>query len=383
MRADQFEANAPGTLVPIFNGVAFVPAPLPPLIEPTWELTARLDKASAALARAAGYARLVANPEHLLRPLLLREAVESNRLEGTHTQIADVLRQQAVGPPADHQRAGRQLEVLRSLQAIDDGTAWVVERRELSPFLIRSLHGELLRDVRGTDKSPGRFRTTQVLIGAEGDTPAAARFVPPPPEHVEASIAELSAFMGSDETYPVLVSAALSHYQFEAIHPFEDGNGRLGRILIILMLMSRGVIEKPLVALSPFFERRRDEYQRRLNEVSTRGAWTEWVLFFLDAIQAQAEDSSRRAVTLTELTEKYRSLARAKSRTQTPLVAIDLLMERVFVSAPELATYAKCNYRTARAALEALAALGVVEQVEGAYPQLWVARELSEQVYER
>ncbi|MCC6419441.1 MAG: Fic family protein, partial [Gemmataceae bacterium] len=176
--------------------------------------------------------------------------------------------------------------------------------------------------------------------------------------------------------------AGIAHYQFEAIHPFEDGNGRLGRLLIPIQLISRGLIDAPLVNLSPYLERRRDTYLELLKRVSTRGDWQQWLMFFLRAVHAQADDARSRTRALIALHEKYRNLVRSGSRSQAPLVAVDLLMEQVFVSARDVAAYASCEYNTARAALTTMTGMGIVAPLEGTYPQLWYAREVLEEVYQ-
>lgn len=382
MRREEFESDLAGTLVPIPGGVAFLPAPLPPGFEPTWALGSALEGAMQALASVAGISVLLPNRELLIRPLLTREAVESNRLEGTQTRIEEVLLEQAAGPPPDPGRAARQLEVQRYLDATALGGEWVGDGRELTSFAFRALHERLISGTRGHDRRPGQFRAVQVLIGARGESPLEARFVPPPPEHVPLLVENLIEFMEAPPfSFPALITAAIAHYQFEAIHPFQDGNGRLGRLLIPLYLMRRGVIDAPLVNLSPFFERQRPDYLRLLKRVSTHGDWRLWTEFFLAAVRSQAQDAATRAATILELAQRYSDLALYQSRSRVARIAIDYLLAEVYVSASGLAGHAGCTYRAARMALDFLVQHDVLRQVPGTYPQLWVAHELLDLVY--
>jgi Fic family protein len=190
---------------------------------------------------------LIQNKILIIRPLLTREAVESARLEGTHTHIVGVLRQEAGESPSDPIEASNNQEVINYLSATWHAESWLAEGRPLDLVLIRALHKDLLVGTRGEDKGPGRFRAGQVLIGAPGDTPERARFVPPPPQHVQPAVENLVAFLKNPAPYPALVAAAIAHYQFETIHPFEDGNGRLGRLLIPLQLTAAQAITQPLI----------------------------------------------------------------------------------------------------------------------------------------
>lgn len=381
MTPEEFMPAAAGDLVDVPGGWAFVPHLLPPELPATWEMAAKLETAAEAMARVAGRAGVIPNRTLLIRPLLTREAVESNRLEGTHTQIEDVLRSEVAGAPKDAHYADRIREVNTYLAATAEGETWVNEDRPMTSFLLRALHKELISGTRGHDRRPGEFRRRQVIIGDRDDTPLTARFVPPPPEHIEPAVENLVEFIERDRRYPAIVSAAIAHYQFETIHPFEDGNGRLGRLLIPLHLMRRQLMDAPLVNLSPFFESVRDKYLDTLKRVSTHGEWASWIGLFLDAVRAQSDDACRRADTLLELRERYGAVARERFRSRTALLAVDFLMERVFVTAAGLAAFAGCTYNTARTALEGLASAGILEADPAAYPQRWIAKELFDLVY--
>ncbi|MFN0096146.1 MAG: Fic family protein [Dehalococcoidia bacterium] len=382
MHPDEFTDRSPGELVPITGGWAYLARPLPPPpLAVTWAFASRVEDAARALATAGGVSAEIGNKELLIRPLVTREAVSSNRIEGTHTQAEDVLRAQEMGPPRDRAYAALVTEVERYLAVTKMASDWAAEGRPLSAFVLRALHRELLAGTRGEDRRPGEFRRQQVVIGQPGDTPVTATFVPAPPEHIEGLVENLLAFAAAPEDYPALVVAAILHYQFETIHPFEDGNGRLGRLIIPIYLMSRGFTEQPIVNLSPFLDAHRREYLDLMKRVSTHGDWESWIRFFLDAVQAQAVDVATRAETLRMLRERYRVAAKAASRSQAAMVAVDYVMERVFVTASAFERAHRYNYRTARAAIEALASAGIVKEIEGSYPQAWYAAELIELAY--
>lgn len=308
--------------------------------------------------------------------------MESARLEGTHTQIAEVLLHEVAGPPKDSERALDNLEVIRYQEALHLGEDWLRDGREFTPYLVRALHAELLRDTRGFDRHPGEFRGKQVLIGSPGDSPELARFVPPPPEHVAPAIDQLVDYIVRGRSYPPLIDAALAHYLFEAIHPFEDGNGRLGRLMISLQLLSRGTLAQPLLHLSPYLERHRERYLGLLRAISTRGEWDPWLRFFLTGVHQQSEDAQARVRRMLDLQEDYHLRLRGIGRSRVPLEALDLVLRRVIVSVPGVAAFAKCDYRTAKNAIGVLAGVNIVSAIPDTYPQLWRAHELLANVYE-
>lgn len=308
--------------------------------------------------------------------------MESARLEGTHTQIAEVLLHEAAGPPKDTERALDNLEVIRYQEALHLGEDWLKEGRAFTPYLVRALHSELLRDTRGSDRHPGEFRHKQVLIGSPGDSPELARFVPPPPEHVAPAVDQLIDYVVRGRRYPPLIDAALAHYLFEAIHPFEDGNGRLGRLMISLQLLSRGTLAQPLLHLSPYLERHREQYLALLKGVSTNGHWDAWLRFFLAGVHQQSEDTRARVGRMLELQDDYHVRLRGVGRSRVPLEALDLVLRRVIVSVPDVAAFAKCDYRTAKNAIGVLARVDIVSAIPDTYPQWWRAHELLARVYE-
>lgn len=383
MTPNDFRPGFPGSLVPIPNGYAFVPDPLPPSVDVPLAVQTNLAAAGQALGMLYGYSSAIQNDFLIQRPLMTREAVKSARIEGTYVMVADVPRHEAGEKPPSRNANLDNLEVTRYLEAVRLGVDEIRQGHSISAFLARSLHKRLLEGTRGQEKRPGEYRSGQVAIGAEGDSPATARFVPPPPLYVGSLMDNLFAFVTAPSPWPPLVATALAHYQFEAVHPFEDGNGRLGRLLIPLTLMAHGVLDRPLLYLSDFFDAHRDRYFHHLHAVSCDNDWLGWINFFLEAVSNTAQDAVTRIQRITTLHATYRARVIANSRSQAPLAAVDLVMDKVIVTAAEVEQYARCSNPTARNALETLEQLGIVENARMNYPARWIATELIDQAYER
>jgi Fic family protein len=362
--------------------VAFLPPPLPSDIEFPRAVYMADGNARAAVGELGAGARRVQNLSLILGPLRRREAVLSSRIEGIDTEVAEIVLHDAVqdAPPPN----ADQTEALRYLEALDEGHSWLSEGRPLSLSLLRGLHATLLRQARGERRHPGEFRKAQVFIGNREQGLEEARFVPPPPEQVPPAVDALMEFATGESVFGPLIDAALTHYQFEAIHPFEDGNGRLGRLLIPLQLVSRGLLDRPLIYLSAYFESHRDEYMAGLHAVSTQGAWEPWVLFFLAAVEHAARDTDSRVRRIEDLREGYRARLASASKSTVPLLVLDDVLEKVYVSAPDVQRFGRVSAPTARATLSVLAKVGIIEpgpRLRGT--QYWVARELLAEAYER
>ena len=271
--------SVPGKWIPLPEGdLSFVPDPLPPEPLLSGAVLAAVESARGAVSELVGQARLVANVDLISSALARREAVLSSRLEGTQTEIVEVLLQTPDRPPAEED--SDLYEVLNYVDTIRLAQEWLADGRELAPPLIKDLHTRLLAGVRGTHKHPGRYRLKNVYIGNRERGFKAARFIPPPLEHVPALMDDLSTFTSGARAYGPMIDSALVHYQFETIHPFEDGNGRLGRLLIPLHLQQWGVLDRPLLYLSPYMEAHSDEYRDGLLMVSREGAWDAWISSF-------------------------------------------------------------------------------------------------------
>ena len=276
---------------------AYVPAPLPPPVEWTPSLVRVLSDADRLIGRLAGEGRRLPNPHLLIRPFIRREAVLSSRIEGTQATLGEILAAE-VGAAVERSPADLR-EVANYVVALEHG-AKRLGTLPLSLRLTRELHANLMTGVRGDRARPGEFRTVQNWIGTPGCTLTNATYVPPPPGEIMSCLGDWEKFV-HDRSLPVLVQAGILHSQFEAIHPFLDGNGRVGRLLIILFLIEREVLPSPLLYLSAFFEATRHEYYERLLGVAERGEWEQWLIYFLHGVARQSKDVLKRAERITTL----------------------------------------------------------------------------------
>lgn len=306
---------------------AYYPNPLPKSIDMAHDTVMRLADAEAALGRLAGAGRLLPNPHLLIRPYLLKEALSSARIEGTQASLLGVLEAEAEAQKNDPDIE----EVLNYMDAMEEG----LTRLSNLPFslrLVRNMHAVLLRGVRGRERQPGEVRVSQNWIGPLGSTLETASFVPPPPGELAALLSDWERFVHENRTISVLVQSGLLHYQFETIHPFLDGNGRMGRLLIVFHLVLRERLPQPLLYLSSYFERRRDDYYTGLQEVRERGDMNAWLRFYLEGVETQANDAVRRAERLIDLREKYRARVMESTRGQA-VILVDSLIANPIVNA--------------------------------------------------
>ncbi len=368
----QISANAPGRLVPTMGGFpAFLPDPLPPVL--TWRpsLVRALSDADRAIGRLAAIGGALPNPHLLLRPFIRREAVLSSRIEGTRTTLGELLASEAAGA---EEGTGDLHEVARYVRALEHG----VERLAVLPLSLRlvcELHVRLMTGVRGGHAQPGEFRRSQNWIGPPGSSPENATYVPPPPGPVlNDALACWETFL-HDRSLPPLVQAGLAHYQFEAIHPFLDGNGRVGRLMITLFLIERELLPSPLLYLSAFFEATRRDYYDLLLGVSVRGAWEEWLEYFLNGVARQSEDAIERIERIESLLASWRK-ALEGAGSKVPLAAIDQLAGNPFWSIAGLAERLGVAYTTARRAIERLEGAGILTPTSGKRDRVWCARQL-------
>jgi Fic family protein len=350
------EAQSSGRYVPGPDGSrAFVPGPLPPPLTWTPELVRALSDADRSVGRLAGEGARLPNPHLLIRPFIRREAVLSSRIEGTHATLGEIL---AVEAGASVERSPADLrEVANYVFALEYG----VERLSTLPLslrLLREIHARLMTGVRGGQASPGEFRRIQNWIGSAGCTAANATYVPPPPGEMMEALDNLERFL-HDISLPPLVQAALLHYQFEAIHPFLDGNGRVGRLLILLFLLERRILPEPLLYLSAFFEATRLEYYDRLRGVTERGEWESWIVYFLNGVARQSEDALSRAERINDLLDRWRR-AMAGSSSATPLTVVDLLGANPYWTLPGIAQRLGVAYTTAQRAVQRLEGAGIL-----------------------
>jgi Fic family protein len=331
-----------------------------------------LSRADLALGRLAGAGRLLPNPHILVSPYVLREAVSSSAIEGTQASVSDVYEAAAEGDSR-----GDVAEVRNYISALNAGLERLPDL-PISKRLVADIHGILLSGVRGRERTPGQFRTSQNFIGSPDDRPQTAIFVPPPPgEDMERALADWERFVHDEIEMPLLVRCALLHYAFETIHPFLDGNGRLGRLLIVFFLVEKQALPSPLLYLSAFFEQNRNEYTARLQGIRERGELQEWLRFFMRGVEVQAVDAVERAERLADLRERYRhQLAGVRSRAAE---VVDLLFENPIATGPFVSERLGMTWQGAKNLLEQLNAKGIVRQFRaptGGGRRSWIADEI-------
>jgi Fic family protein len=356
----QGPARAPGRQIRAVGGyTAFIPDPLPPPLAWTPDLVRALSDADRLIGRLAGEGGRLPNPHLLIRPFVRREAVLSSRIEGTQATLGELLAAEA-GAAVDRSPADLR-EVANYVVALEYGLKRL-KTLPLSLRLTRELHAKLMAGVRGAHATPGEFRKSQNWIGPPGATLANATYVPPPPDTLMECLGAWEKFL-HDGSLPVLVQTALMHVQFEAIHPFLDGNGRVGRLLITLFLVERDVLPTPLLYLSAFFEATRADYYDRLQGVHDRGEWEGWLVYFLNGVSRQSEDALSRAERINTLVARWRAgLAGAPQAIRL----VDLIAQNPFCTVRGVAKRLRVAFTTAQRAVGRLEEAGFLEQVNKA-----------------
>lgn len=345
---------------------AFIPQPLPPHppLQLNGDLQKLLERAQLALGRLDSVTLLLPDPDLFLYAYIRREAVLSSQIEGTQSSLADLLLfelQEVPGVPVDDVQ-----EVSNYIAAMEHGIRRLQEGFPLCNRLLREMHEKLLARGRGSDKMPGEFRRSQNWIG--GTRPGDAHFVPPPPHHVEQCMADLEIFLHDDTlSYPALVKAALAHVQFETIHPFLDGNGRIGRLLISFILHHEGVLTKPLLYLSLYFKQHRQEYYRLLDIVRWEGDWEAWLRFFLEGVETTANNAVQAARRLMELfgEDALRVQHRARRRASSALRVLEAFKQRPLLTLPQICQRSGLSFPTATKGVQTLEQLDIVRELTG------------------
>jgi len=345
---------------------AFVPHPLPPTDPPlvvAGDLAEHHAAAVAAIGRLRVACAMVPDPGWFLYGFVRKEAVLSSQIEGTQATLRDVATFEATSStdrPVDVEEVCNYVDGLNHARAAIADPAGL----PLSTRLLCDVHRILMRGVRGEDKLPGEIRRSQNWIG--GTRPGNARFVPPPYEDVAPALAALEKWMHSDDPLPPLVKAGLAHVQFETIHPFLDGNGRIGRMLITLLVEHWGLLDQPLLYLSVALERRQQEYYQRLSGVRTDGDWEGWTVFFLECVREAADDGVDAAQRLYALVERdRRRLIEHEKATMTAVRLLDILPMRPFITAPQALYALKTTKPTANKAIETLQEVGILRETTG------------------
>ena len=342
---------------------AFIPKPLPPDPPLRWtdELLGALSEADRALGHLNGVSRSLPNPDLFVAMYVRREALYSSEIEGIHSTLDDLLTIEVNESP---EGAGADLTATYNhVQAMNIGLDLLSDAPLAEP-LILAVHRQLLQGVRGEERNPGELRRRQNWIGPEGCTVESAHFVPPPPEEVPDAMADLEDYLGT-RTTPPLVVAGLAHAQFETIHPFGDGNGRVGRLLITLYLTERGLLHKPLLYPSLYLKQNRLEYYERLNRVRHRGDWEGWLRFFLDGIRIAADDAVRTAIQLSALRETHLRLAGTEQLGRYAVPLLDLLATQPRLTIKYATEQLRTTPATTARLLDRMSELGVVTEVTG------------------
>ncbi len=366
--------------MPVGDGVmAFVPHPMPTELALGPTEVRLLSNADYALGRLAGSAGRLVNPYLIGQPLLRREAILSSRIEGTFTTPEQLVLFEAGVAQAsmDARAAADTREVLNYVRAMERGLE-LLQTIPVSLRLLRDIHRVLLDGVRGGEDRPGEFRTVQNYIGSPHASIADARFVPPPVPEMHQALGRWEHDLHLDpDPLPLLVRLAVAHYQFEAIHPLRDGNGRVGRLLIPLMLCAHERLSDPLLYMSAFFDRHRDEYMDLLLRVSTQGAWREWIAFFLRGVAECARDGQQLTDGLLALRERYHGLLRSARSSGLLAKLVDHLFSVPSITIGQDASLLAVTPAAASSNLRKLQDLNVIAEMTGrTRGQVFVAREI-------
>ncbi len=365
MNPNEYQDATSGRLIRTKSGYwAFVPAPLSPQINWSERLIGLLSTADRELAQLAQIGETFPNPYTMVRSFVRREAVLSSRIEGTRTTLQELYTYEAyqfsfLEPGTDAQ------EVQNYVHALEYG----LERLATLPVslrLMRELHQHLMEGVRGEFWTPGEFRRSQNWIGAPGATIETATYVPPPVDEMHTCLDQLEKFIHAPTDLPMLIRLGLIHYQFEAVHPFLDGNGRVGRLLVSLLLCAWGLLPQPLLYLSAYFEAQRSEYYRYLLAVSQKGAWESWLSFFLTGVAEQAHEARMRIATLDRLRSVYQDQLQGERTHQRLMQAIDFLFGQPILNIRQLQSGLEAgSFLTAQRVIEKLVQFDILREITG------------------
>ena len=358
-----------GKIVKTLTGYqAFTPYPLPPQFDWDTRLVNSLSRADHVLGMLSREGTKLPNPYLLMRPFIAREAVLSSKIEGTQATLGEILAQEA-GIHVDRNPDDLQ-EVRNYILALDYGLGRLQDL-PLSLRFIKEIHEKLMQGVRGSHATPGEFRTSQNWIGSPGCTLNTAKYVPPTPDDLMDCLGSFEKFL-HDRTLPPLIHIALCHYQFEAIHPFLDGNGRVGRLLIIFLLIERKLLPSPFLYVSAFFEATRDEYYKQLYTISSKGTWKEWFSYFLNGITMQSLDVLSRAERMNALLTAWQSAVGSRNEGIVKYLAVN-----PYFSTKKISENLGVTFTTAQRAIGKLEDLGIVAQVsQGKRNKVYCATEI-------
>lgn len=363
MNPDDFSDKKSGRLIQTPQRyLAFVPDPLPPQLIMDMELVLALSRADAALSELSGLGGQLPNPHLLISPYIRREAVLSSRIEGTKASLSDLLIDELDETPTRRGPSDDIREVRNYILAMEHGMKLLDTALPLSLRLIREIHEKLMSGVRGDKATPGEFRRSQNWIGPAGSTPTSAAFVPPPVVEMQDCLNEWEGFLHLRDTLPDLIQCAMMHVQFETIHPFLDGNGRVGRLLVTFFLLERKRLSQPLLYLSAFIEAHKNDYYDLLQRVRTHGDWPAWLRFFLQGVTEVATAAGEQAKELHRLREDYRLRLRDKPNAQGLL---DELFVNPYMTISRAGRILSKTHPTAAAAIAVLEEQQILHETTG------------------
>ena len=375
MEANDVVSDVAGKALRMPSGYwAFIPTSLPPNLDLN-PLAISLSAADAALSELSGLGRILPNPHLLIAPYVNREAVASSQIEGTQADLSDLFLDEAA--PERTSAESDVLEVRNYVAAMEVGLE-LLRELPIAGRLVRRLHAVLLREVEGQERLPGKFRRSQNWIRGSG--PQDALYVPPPPDRLADCLSDWERFVNRRDLLPPLVQCAVMHQAFETIHPFLDGNGRIGRLLITLFLIERGRLSQPLLYLSSHIERTKPEYYERLQRVRTHGDWLGWIGYFLDAVTRTATGAMRHADALLALRDDLRNRPQLHSKHRAQNL-VDLLFSNPYVTIPRSAKLLGVAEPTADRSIKLLESIGVLREITGRnYGRVWVADPVREAI---
>ena len=344
----------------------FIPKPLPPTpgIEMDWEMWQLLSQADRSLGRLDGSTDALPNPDLFVFMYVRKEAVLSSQIEGTQASLIDVLEfeSQTLQPDNPQDVA----EVVNYIAAINYGLERL-ERLPISLRLIKEIHQELMKNVRGAERNPGEFRRTQNWIGSQGCSLKDATFVPPPPPEMQKALNNLEEFLHESIPLPTLIKIGIAHAQFETIHPFLDGNGRTGRLLITFLLCQQNILKYPLLYISYYFKKYRTEYYARLQSVRDRGNWEDWLKFFLQGVYEVAQEASGTARHIVAMKEEHRQLLIDKfdRRAANAITLIENMYSKPIVNLEQVQEIVQISYQNANNLVKDLCDVGLLREITG------------------
>lgn len=358
------------------NAWAFVPAPLPPELDLA-RLALPLATASVAIGELKGAARRLLNPYMLIGPLQRREALTSSAMEGTITTLGDLVLEEAGAEPPQGDDAREAFNYVRAVEA----TTAMLKKIPISHRVIKEAHAILLRGLspaRGAGKRPGQYKIHQNAVGQRGETIHTARYVPPPPQPTQHCMDELESYINRESQEPAarLIDLALVHYQFEAIHPFDDGNGRIGRMLITLMAQQSGLLDLPLLHVSAHLERHKEEYIDRLFSVSAQGSWEDWINFFLTAVETSCKEAIAIVDRIILLQTDLRRRAQEAGKSPRLMLIVDALFGKSWTTATEIQKICRVTFPTAQSDLRTLVQEGLLREMPGRASRIYYAPEI-------